>query len=181
MPCLTSLSQLGPPIVSRRTEFAKTDQNQNEIEGLDTGSKAASAKAAPAQDGMEEIAAVTVEITDSLGKSDWIRLVTNAVNLIRLVNKQMGIFANTSDPEIREVVQSSLKRCNSKTLELVDFLTRCKGNLRNIFEKFWEAGHAAEKHPNDIETIKKLTAEARGVQVSMWSRECLEITASSTC
>ncbi|CAK9877650.1 unnamed protein product [Sphagnum jensenii] len=164
MPCLTSLSQLGPPIVSRRTEFAKTDQNQNEIEGLDTGSKAASAKAAPAQDGMEEIAAVTVEIAGSLGKSEWIRLVTNAVNLIRLVNKQMGIFANTSDPEIREVVKSSLKRCNRKTLELVDFLTRCKGNLRNIFEKFRAAGHAAEKHPNDIETIKKLTAEARGVQ-----------------
>jgi hypothetical protein len=181
MPCLTSLSQLGPPIVSRRTEFAKTDQNQNEMEGLDTGSKAASAKAAPAQDGMEEIAAVTVEITDSLGKSDWIPLLTNAVNLIILVNKQMGIFANTSDPEIREVMKSSLERCNRKTLHLVNFLTRCKGNLQNIFAKFREAGDAAEKHPNDIERIKKLTAKARGVQVSMWSRKCLEITASSTC
>ncbi|CAM6076139.1 unnamed protein product [Sphagnum tenellum] len=164
MLCLTSLSQLGPPIVSRRTEFAKTDQNQNEMEGLDAGSKAASAKAAPAQDGMEKIAAVTVKIADSLGKSDWIPLLTNAVNLIILVNKQMGIFANTSDPEIREVMKSSLERCNRKTLHLVNFLTRCKGNLQNIFAKFREAGDAAEKHPNDIERIKKLTAKARGVQ-----------------
>ncbi|CAK9228282.1 unnamed protein product [Sphagnum troendelagicum] len=164
MLCLTSLSQLGPPIVSRRTEFAKTDQNQNEMEGLDAGSKAASAKAAPAQDGMEKIAAVTVKIADSLGKSDWIPLLTNAVNLIILVNKQMGIFANTSDPETREVMKSSLERCNRKTLHLVNFLTRCKGNLQNIFAKFREAGDAAEKHPNDIERIKKLTAKARGVQ-----------------
>jgi len=166
--------------VSRRTQFAKTDQNQNEMEGLDTGSKAASAKAAPTQDGMEKIAAVTVKIVDSLGKSDWIPLLTNAVNLIMLVNKQMEIVANT-DPEIREVMKSSLKRCNRKTLYLVDFLTRCKGNLQNIFAKFREAGDAAEKHPYDIERIKKLTAKARGVQVSMWSRKCLQITASSTC
>ncbi len=167
--------------MSRRTQFAKTDQNQNEMEGFDTGSKAASAKAAPTQDGMEKIAAVTVKIADSLGKSDWIPLLTNAVNLIMLVNKQMEIVANTPDPEIREVMKSSLERCNVKTLDLVNFLTGCKGNLQNIFAKFREAGDAAMKHPNDIERIKKLTAKARGVQVSMWSRKCLQITASSTC
>ncbi len=166
--------------MSRRTQFAKTDQNQNEMEGFDTGSKAASAKAAPTEDGMEKIAAVTVKIADSLGKSDWIPLLTTALELIVLVYKQMQIVAK-SGPEIREVMKSSLERCNRKTLDLVNFLTGCKGNLQNIFAKFREAGDAAEKRPYDIEKIKKLIAKARGVQVSMWSRKCLQITASSTC
>jgi hypothetical protein len=151
------------------------------MEGFDTGSKAASAKAAPTQDGMEKIAAETVEIANSLGKSDWIPLLTTALELIVLVYKQMQIVANTSDPEIREVMKSSLECCNMKTSDLVDFLTRCKGNLQNIFAKFREAGDAAEKDPKDTKTIKELIAKARGVQVSMWSRKCLQITASSTC
>jgi hypothetical protein len=150
------------------------------MEEFDIGSKTFFATAAPTLHRMEIIAAVTVKIADNLGKSDLILFPTNAVNLIMLVKKQSGIVANTSDPEIRKLMKSVLMS-SPKTLDLVDILTRCKEHLQCAFAECSEAGDAAQKHPNDINRTKELIAEARRIQISMWSRKWLQITASSTC
>jgi hypothetical protein len=101
------------------------------MEEFDIGSKIFFAKAAPTQHRMEKMAAVMVKIAENLGNSDLIPFLTNAVNLIMLVKTQLGIVANTSDPEIRKLVKSA-PMSSPKKLYLVDISTRWKGNLQYI-------------------------------------------------